>query len=227
MLFWQSKEVFMKNHLVKCIVYVSIVLASLCAEGASESSSSSSSSSTPTNSLVLTPEKQWNHTPDEHNFQVSDFDGSTTVDERNTVSPLANMEEIELDLTAPLTADDLMPYIPSSRNVSRSERRAHIEHVLQRAQSRGGRHNAYLFELQNFVAQQKTTRSIGLPITVNEEHIRPALEWLGKKVLKKDLELVNTKFDRQKVISVVSGAGAFVISSGLACLTAYLGSLYK
>lgn len=137
-----------------------------------------------------------------------------------------DLEDIELASSPGLTVDDLMPFFSKSRNITEKERRANIEEILQRAQTRGSKGNNYLLQLQDMIAQQKRTRSIGLPITLNESHVEPALEWLGKKILKKDVELLNTKFDRQKVITGFSAVGAFVISSGVACLTAYLGSLY-
>lgn len=136
-----------------------------------------------------------------------------------------DLADIELGETPELTADDLMPLIPKSRNVSTNERRAHIEHVLARSQARRGASHPYLVDLQSLVAMRKK-RGIGLPIEISEDHIKPALQWLGKKVLKEDLELVNRKFDRQKVITGCSTVGAFIISSGVACLIAYLGSLY-
>lgn len=135
-----------------------------------------------------------------------------------------DLEEIQIFDVPVLTPEDLMPLVPKTRNISENERRVHLERILSRAQARGSQ-NAYLADLQRLVAARRT-RSIGMPIQIQDEHIRPALAWLGKKVLKEDLELVNRKFDRQKVISGVSAIGAFVISSGLACLLAYLGTLY-
>lgn len=135
-----------------------------------------------------------------------------------------DLQEIQIFDVPALTPEDLMPLISKNRNISKKERRAQLERILSRAQTRGSQ-NAYLADLQRLVAVRKT-RSIGMPIQIQDEHIRPALEWLGKKVLKEDVELLSRKFDRQKVISGVSAIGAFVISSGLACLLSYIGTLY-
>lgn len=152
-------------------------------------------------------------------------------DETDRSSPIItgtsdDLHDIELAVLQPLTVDDLMPFVPKSRNITKNERRAHIEQVLQRAQTRGGKSNDYLIDLQTIVTQQRRKRNIGLPIAIDASQISPALEWLGKKVLKQDVELLNQKFDKQKVITGFSAVGAFIISSGVACLMAYLGSLY-
>jgi hypothetical protein len=152
-----------------------------------------------------------------------------------------------------ISADHFMNYLPKkSRNITTKERRAHVEAVLERIPTkRNG--NQILQALQVHVARrqarasgvaphideeedldpnaQRQVATRGLPISVSpddiEPVIEPAIEWLAGKVLKSDVELLNHKFDRQKIITCVSTALAFLIANGFLFLIDYVGRFYQ
>lgn len=138
-----------------------------------------------------------------------------------------DLQDLELGESGALTPDALMPFISRNPYVTEAERRLNIEQVLARVQTRSGTGSAYLQDLQDLVGHQRKTKSIGLPITVTNDQLKPAVHWLAAKVLKKDAEVMGRKIDRQKMITGVTNVGSWLLATGFAALIAYLGSLYR
>lgn len=128
-----------------------------------------------------------------------------------------------------VTVDGIMPFLDPVEHISESHRRELIQSVIDDYRARKPEKIWVVGTALNGYRQRSEQIRRGIEITIEKENVKPPIEWLAKKIIKKESEYLGRKVTREQKIkwitSIVSAIVAGGLTYGASALMAHLESL--